>query len=75
MARSFSTSCEAEVGIKLPELNTTAHISVPFHITDQNSNFDAIFGGHLLQELWISLDFQNSFVGWKESKIPMKPIN
>ena len=75
MAGSFLTSCEAEVGIKLPELNTTAHISAPFHVTDQRSNYDVIFGRDLLRELGISLDFQNNFVGWKESKIPMKPLN
>ena len=75
MARSFLTSSEVKVRIKLPELNTTAHISAPFHVTDQRSNYDVIFGRNLLRELGISLDFQNNFVGWKESKIHMKPIN
>ena len=36
MARSFVMLHDAEVGIKLPERNTTAHISAPFHVTDQN---------------------------------------
>ena len=34
-----------------------------------------IFGQKLLQELGINLDFQNNFVGWKETKIPMKSID
>ena len=33
MAGSYSTSCEAEVKIKLPELYFTAHIFAPVHIT------------------------------------------
>ena len=58
--------CEAKVQIKLPELNTTAHISVLFHVTDQNNNYHVIFGRDLLKELGISLDFQNDFLGWIE---------
>ena len=34
-----------------------------------------IFGRGLLWELGINVYFQNNFVGWKESKIPMKLIN
>ena len=37
MAGSFSTSCEAKVNIKLPDLNVTAHILAPFYITDQKA--------------------------------------
>ena len=33
IAGSYLTSCKAEVKIKLPELNFTAHISASFHIT------------------------------------------
>ena len=62
MAGSFLTSCEAEVGIKLPELNTTNHISASFHVTDQKRNYDAIFGRDILRELGIRLGFQNNFV-------------
>ena len=75
MAGSFLTSCEAEVKIKLPELNFTAPIFVPFHVTCQKSNYKVIFGQDLLREPGINLDFQNKFVGWKETKIPMKLIN
>ena len=63
IARYFSTSSEAEVGIKLPEFNTTAHISAPFHVTDQNSNCDVSFSRDLLRGLGISLIFQNNFMG------------
>ena len=59
----FLISYEAEVGIILPELNTTNHISVPFHVADQKSNYNVIFGRDLLRELRISLYFQNTFVG------------
>ena len=69
MAGSFSTLCKAEVKIKLPKLNFTAHIFAPFHITSQKSNYDVIFGQDLLCELGMNLDFQNNFVGWKETKI------
>ena len=70
VAGSFSTSCKAEVKIKLPELNITAHIFAPFHVSSQKSNYDVIFGRDLLRELGLNLDFQKNFVGWKETKIP-----
>ena len=63
MAGSFLTSCEAEVRIKLPELNFTAHIFAPFHVTSQKSNYIVIFGRNLLQELGINLEKQ---IQWME---------
>ena len=44
MAELFLTSCETELKIKLTELNFTAHIFAPFHITNQKSNYNVIFG-------------------------------
>ena len=55
MAGSFSISCKAEVKIKLPELNDTAHIFVPFYVRCN-------IWPSLLRELGINLDFQNKFV-------------
>ena len=75
MAGSFSTLCKVEVKLKLPELNFTAHIFAPFHVTSQKSNYDVIFRRDLLQELRINLDFQNNFFNWKETKISIKSIN
>ena len=40
---SFLTSYKAEVKIKLPKLNVTAHIFAPFHVTSQKSNHNVIF--------------------------------
>ena len=57
MAGSFSTSHEAEITFKISELNVTAHISAPFHVTTRKSNYDVIFGRDLLRELGIQLDF------------------
>ena len=74
MVGSFSTFCKAEVKIKLSELYVTVHIFASLHVTSQKSNYNVIFGRNLLRELGINLDFQNSFVGWKETKIPMKSI-
>ena len=54
---SCLTLCEAEVKIKLQELNFTAHIFAPFHVTRQKSNYKVIFGRDLLRELGIDLDF------------------
>ena len=51
-----------------------AHIFAPFHVTNQTSKNDVIFGQDFLRELGINLDFQNNFVGWKETKISMKLI-
>ena len=48
------------------------HIFVPFVVTSKKSNYHVIFGQDLLQE---NLDFENNFIGWKETKIPMKSIN
>ena len=75
MAGSFSTSCKAEVKNKLPDLYVITQIFAPFHVTSQISNNNVIFGRDLLRELGINLDFQNIFVGWKETKIPMQSIN
>ena len=57
MDGSFVTLYEAEVKIKLSDLNTTTNISAPFHVTDQRSHYDVIFGRDLLRELGMSLDF------------------
>ena len=35
MAVSFSTSREAKITFKTPELNVTAHVSAPFHVTSK----------------------------------------
>ena len=48
MAGSVLTSCKAEVKSKLPELNVTAYILVPLHITSQKRNYNVIFGKDLL---------------------------
>ena len=56
MAGYFSMSCKVGVKVNFPELNFTAHIFAPFHVTSQKSNFDVIFGRDLLQELGINLD-------------------
>ena len=61
--------------VKMPELNVTAHISVPFHMTTKKSNYNVIFGSDLLQELGIQLDFQNNGIGWKDINLPMKPVD
>ena len=75
MAGLFSTLCKAEVKIKLPELNVKAKFFAQFHITSQKSNYNVIFGQDSPWELGTNLDFQSNYVGWKESKIPMKSIN
>ena len=56
MAGSFSTSCEAKITLNMTELNVTAHISVPFHVTTKKNNYNVIFGRDLLWELGIQLD-------------------
>ena len=68
MAGTFSTSQEAEIRLKMPKLNVTAHISAPFHVTSKKSNYHVIFGRDLLQELGTQLDIQNDFIGWKDIK-------
>ena len=55
--------------MKLSELNFTAHIFAPFHVTNQKSDYDVIFVQDLQRELGIHLDFQT------KTKIPMKSIN
>ena len=75
MAGSFSTSYKAEIAFKSSELNVTAHISAPFHVTTKKSNTDVIFDSNLLRELGIQLDFQNNFTGWKDIYLPMNTID
>ena len=38
MAGLFSISRETAVKLKLPELNVTANVSAPFHVTTKKSN-------------------------------------
>ena len=64
----FSTFFEAKVKIKLPELNVTAYIFVPFHITNQNSNYNVIFGRDLFRELEISIGSKTFFGDGKEPR-------
>ena len=40
MVGSFSTSREAKITLKMAGINATAHISAPFHVTTQKSNYD-----------------------------------
>ena len=54
IAGPFSTPSEVEVKIKLPDLNLTAHIFAPFHVTSQMNNCNLIFGQDLQQELGIN---------------------
>ena len=61
--------------INHPEVNVTAHIFAPFSVTSPKSNYNVIFGRDLQQGFGINLDFQNNFVGWKESKILIKSFN
>ena len=75
IARSFSTSHEAEITSKMPELNVTAHISAPFHVTTKISNYDVIFGRDIHWEIGIQLDFQNNFIRWQDINLPMKAID
>ena len=75
MTGSFLTSCETKVKLKLPKHNATAHMFASFHITSQISNYNVIFGQDLLRGLEINLDFQDNFIGWKETNIPMKSLN
>ena len=60
MIGSFSILSEAEIILKLPEINIKAHISVTFHVTTKTCNYSVIFG--IIQELGIYLNFQNKFI-------------
>ena len=75
MAGSFSKLGKTDIKIKVPRLNVMAHIFAPFHISGQKSNYNVSFGWDLLWEYGINLDFQNNFVAWKETKIPLKSVN
>ena len=75
MTKSFLTSCRAEVEIKLSQSKFMARIFASFQMTSQKSNCDVIIDRHLSLELGRNLNFQNHFVGWKETNIPMKSIN
>ena len=75
MAGYFSTSREAEITLKIPEINVMAYISAPFHVTTTKNNYNIIFGRDLLWELGIQLDFQNDLIAWKDINLPMKPMD
>ena len=61
--------------LQMPDLNVTAHISTPFYVTTKKCNYNVVIGRDLLQELGTQLDFQNNFIGWKDTNIPMKLID
>ena len=65
MVEFFTTTCKDEVKTKLAQISTMAYIFASFHVTRQKSNYNVIFGQ----------DFQNNFVSWKETKIPIKSID
>ena len=71
----FQHRAKQKKNIKLPEFNWMVHIFASFHVATKRRNNNVIFGRALLMELGINLDFQNSLVGWKETKISMKSIN
>ena len=48
MTGSFSTTHQVEITFKMSELNDTAHIYAPFHMTTKSSNYNVIFGRELL---------------------------
>ena len=75
LAGSFSTSHEAEITLKIPELNVTAHISESLQVTTEKSNYDVFFGRDLLRELGIPLDFQNDFIQWHYINLLMKSVD
>ena len=75
MVGCFSTSQEAEITVKMPELNVMAHISAPSHVTTKKSNYDVNFNRDLFRELGIQLDLQNNIIGWHDINPPMKPID
>ena len=74
MAGSFPMLYIAGDKIKLPELNTT-QIFESFHVISQKSIYNVTMCQDLLRELGINLNFQNNFVGFKDTKIPLKPDN
>ena len=75
VAGSFATSREAKIKFKMSELNVTAHISAPFHMTTKKSKYKAIFCRDFLWEVEIQQDFQNNIIGWQEINLFMKPID
>ena len=62
MAATIYSSREAESKLNISELNVTAHIFAPFHVTTKNRFYHLIFGIDLLEELGIQLDFQNNII-------------
>ena len=70
MVGLFLALCEDEVQIELPELNFTAHIFIPFHVTSQKSNFNVILGQCFLWELGIHLNFETISLVGKNPRCP-----
>ena len=75
MAGTFNTNQIVNINLKLPELNSMAGIKVECHVTKNESNYDIIIGRNVLRELGIILDFANNKTIWKETEIPMKPLD
>ena len=75
MAGSFLMLSEAENKYKFPKINANTQIFALYQVTSQKSHYNIIFCQGLLWELGISLDVQNNFFGWKETKIPKTSIN
>ena len=75
MAGTFKTTRTAHVTLKLPELNHTAEISANFHVTNQKSTYNIIFGRKLLKDLGIILDFSQMVTIWNDVTIPMKDVD
>ena len=67
----FSILCEVELNLKLSELNVTAHISAPFHVTAKKCDYNRFFVRDSLQKLGSQLDLQKNYISWQDLNLPM----
>ena len=69
MAGTFKMSDGRKIKIKLFKFNHVTHIVFDYHINYKKSNYDVIFGTRdILRNLGIYLDFQNTFIGWQNTR-------
>ena len=72
MAGSFRTTSKCVVEIILPELNPTAKIRQKLHVVPKMSKYDILLGRDVMQQLGISLDFEDQVIHWNGNSANMK---
>ena len=67
---NFTTTKQAKVQFKLPELHETRVIEVNVHLTQIKSNYDMIIGNDVLALLGLKINYEDMTIEWEQNSTP-----